>query len=142
MKHFHQEATLIPDLEDGVAYASFLNQLKSEQFKFSLTEMKEATIAEALRKVADFICAIEIYANSSDAPRKPKTPADRNPGRGYRNYGLGDKRPGLEVIDPQFTTDPQSILVEVSKHPMLKRPPSMTSALKPRNAWKYCELHE
>jgi len=40
---------LIPDLEDEVAYISFLNGLRSERFKFSLAEQKETTLAEALR---------------------------------------------------------------------------------------------
>jgi len=45
VKHFHQEAVLILDLEDGVTYASFLNDLKSGWFKFSLAEQKETTLA-------------------------------------------------------------------------------------------------
>ena len=55
VKHFHQEAVLIPDLEDRAAHTSFLNDLKSGRFKFSLAEQKETTLAEALRKAADFI---------------------------------------------------------------------------------------
>jgi len=38
VKRFHQEAVLILDLEDGVAYTSFLNSLKSGWSKFSLVE--------------------------------------------------------------------------------------------------------
>ncbi|KAJ8422378.1 hypothetical protein Cgig2_006448 [Carnegiea gigantea] len=38
--------------------------------------------------------------------------------------------------------DPRSIFMEVKDHPMLTRPPSMTSAPKPQNAQKYCEFHE
>ena len=60
VKRFHQEAVVIPKLEDGVAYTSFLNRLKNSQFKFSLVEEKETSLAEALRKAADFIKAIEI----------------------------------------------------------------------------------
>jgi len=37
VKRFHQEAVLIFDLEDKVVYTSFLNNLKSGRFKFSLT---------------------------------------------------------------------------------------------------------
>jgi len=55
IKRFYQEAVLILDLEDGVPYTSFLNGLKSEHFKFSLVEQKETTLAEALKKAADFI---------------------------------------------------------------------------------------
>ena len=36
VRRFHQEAILIPDLEDEVAYMFFLNGLKNGQFKFSL----------------------------------------------------------------------------------------------------------
>jgi len=60
VKHFHHEAVLILDLEDGVAYTSFLNGLKSRRFKFSLAEEKETTLGEALRKAADFVRATEI----------------------------------------------------------------------------------
>ena len=38
VRRFHQEAVLIPELEDGVAYTFFLNGLKSGRFKFSLAE--------------------------------------------------------------------------------------------------------
>ena len=44
IKCFHQEAVLIPDLEDRVADTSFLNGLKSGRFKFSLTKQKETTL--------------------------------------------------------------------------------------------------
>jgi len=68
---------LIPDLEDGVAYTSFLNGLKSGRFKFSLAELKETTLAEALRKAVDFIRATEICANSADARTKQGTQGPR-----------------------------------------------------------------
>ena len=58
VEHFHQEAVLIPDLEDAVVYISFLNGLKNGWFKFALAEQKETTLAEALRKAADFIRTI------------------------------------------------------------------------------------
>jgi len=57
-------------LEDGVAYTSFLNDLKSGWFKFSLAEQKETTHAEALRKVAGFIRSTRICPHSTDAPKK------------------------------------------------------------------------
>jgi len=134
VKRFHQEVVLIPNLEEGVAYTSFLNGLKSRRFKFSLAEQKEITLAEALRKAADFIRAIEIYVDSLDARRKGKTPTDRNPGRGDRGQGSGYRRPRLEVINLQFITNPRSILMEVRDHPMLNRPPPMTSEPKTQNA--------
>jgi len=105
---------LISDLEDGVACTSFLNGLKSRQFKFSLAKDKETTLAEALRKAADFIHTIEICAKSTDAPKKSKAPVDRNAGQ-------VDKSPGLEALDPHFTADPHSTLMGVTSHPMLKR---------------------
>ena len=76
---------LIPDLEDGVAYTSFLNGLKNGRFKFSLVEHKETTLAEALRKAADFIQATEICADSADTPKKAKNPGDQGFNHGERN---------------------------------------------------------
>ena len=69
---------LIQDLEDGVAYTSFLKGLTSGRFKFSLAEQKETTLAEALRKAADFIRTTEIYADNSDRPKKARIPRDKN----------------------------------------------------------------
>jgi len=37
---FNREAVLISDLQDGVAYAAFLNGLLQGRFKFSLIESK------------------------------------------------------------------------------------------------------
>jgi len=80
-------------------YTSFLNSLKSGQFKFSLAEQKETTLLEALRKAADFIRATEICTKNMDAHKKAKAPIDKNTGQ-------GDRRPRLEVVDPCFTTNP------------------------------------
>jgi len=57
---FNREAVSIPDLQDGVAYAAFLNELLSRRFNFSLVEGKVITLVDALRKTQDFIQAIEI----------------------------------------------------------------------------------
>jgi len=70
VKRFHQEAVLIPDPEDRVAYTSFLNDLKSWHFRFSLAKQKETTLAEALWKATDFVCAREICADNADDPKK------------------------------------------------------------------------
>jgi len=70
IKRFHQERVLIPDLEDGVAYTSFLSGLKSGCLKFFLAEQKETTLVEALRKTVDFIRATEICTDNSDARRR------------------------------------------------------------------------
>ena len=90
---------MISDLEDGVAYTSFLNSLKSGRFKFSLTKQKETALAKALRKVVDFIHATKICAENTDTSKKAKIPVNRN-------AGCKDRRPRLEVIDPRFTTNP------------------------------------
>ena len=82
VKRFHQEAMLIPDLEDGVAYTSFLKGLKSGCCKFSMVEQKETTLAEALRKATDFIHATEICADNSNGPNKARIPWDKNLNRG------------------------------------------------------------
>jgi len=84
---------LIPDFEDRVAYTSFLNCLKSGRFKFSLTEQKETILAETLRKPIEFIRAIEICAERTNAPKKAKASVDRNAEH-------GDRTPRLEAIDP------------------------------------------
>ncbi|KAJ8433400.1 LOW QUALITY PROTEIN: hypothetical protein Cgig2_029587 [Carnegiea gigantea] len=42
----------------------------------------------------------------------------------------------------RMACDLESILMEVRDHPMLKKPPSMTSAPKLHNAQKYCGFHE
>jgi len=59
---------LIPNLEDGVAYTLFLNDLKSGRFKFSLAKQKETTLVEALRNAPDFIRSTGIYVESADVP--------------------------------------------------------------------------
>ena len=100
VKRFHQEAVLIPDLEDGVVYTSFLNGLKMRRFKFSLAEQNETMLAEALRKATDFIHATQICADNSDTPQKVRPLADRNLGRSDRNHGSQEWRPQLEVVDP------------------------------------------
>jgi len=93
------------NLEDGVAYTSFLNDLKSGRFKFSLAEQKETMLAEALRKAADFIQATEICTDNSNAPKKPKALGDGTlivatgipvPGRGDRS--LRQLTPSLPLI--------------------------------------------
>jgi len=53
----------------------------------------------------------EICAESTDASKKAKIPADRNAGQGHR-------RSRLEVMDSYFTVDPRSILMEVEEHPV------------------------
>ena len=109
MKCFHQETVLICDLEDGVAYTSFLNELKSDRLKFSLATQKETSLAKALRKVAEFIRANTICTENTDASNKAKTQADKN-------VGPGNRRPRLDIRDSHFTANPTSILMEVKGH--------------------------
>ena len=71
---------MLPNFEEGVAYTSFLNNLRNGQFKFSLAEQKETTVAKPQRKVANFIPAIEICIEGTDTTKKVKVPADRNVG--------------------------------------------------------------
>ncbi|KAJ8435076.1 hypothetical protein Cgig2_032967 [Carnegiea gigantea] len=43
---------------------------------------------------------------------------------------------------PRDRRDQRSILIQVKKHPMLKRPPSITSTPKSYNTRKYCEFYK
>jgi len=60
MMRFNQEVVLIPGIQDGVAYAAFLNGLHPGRFKFSLIESKVTTLVGVLRRTQDFIQTIEI----------------------------------------------------------------------------------
>ena len=60
VRRFNHEAVLIPNLQDGVAYAAFLNGLLPGRFKFSLAESKVTTLVEALGRAQSFIQATEI----------------------------------------------------------------------------------
>ena len=108
---------LIPDLEDGMAYTSFLNGLKSGRFKLSLAEQKDTTLVEALRKAADFIGATEICADNSNTPKKAWTLVEKNPNCGDRNHGPRERRSQLEVVDPRFITDLRSIHMRLGDIP-------------------------
>ena len=67
MKRFY----LILDLKDVVANTSFVNGLKNGQFKFSLANQKETSLAEALKNVADFMRAMEICTEVLDDCNAP-----------------------------------------------------------------------
>lgn len=60
VKRFHQETVLIPDLDDGVSYTSFFNELQNGWFKLSLAKQKETNLTKAVKKVVDIIKTIEI----------------------------------------------------------------------------------
>ena len=105
---------LIPDLKDGVAYTTFLNELNG-QFKFFVAEQKETFLVEALRKVTDFIRATEIYIENTDALKKANIQAHRDVERGDRSL-----RP--DTRDSHLTTDLVSVLMEVKGQLMLRRP--------------------
>ena len=89
--------------------------MKNERFKFSSVKPKEAYLAEALRKVTNFIRKTEIWSENTDASKKAKTQGDRN-------VGWGDKKPRLDIRDSHFTTNLKSILMEVKGHLMLRKP--------------------
>ena len=60
IKRLNQEAMLISDLKDGMAYTLFLNGLWNRWLKFLLAQQKRTTLIEALNKVRDFIRTTEI----------------------------------------------------------------------------------
>jgi len=62
VRHFNHEAILIPDLQDGVVYAAFLNGLLPGRFKFSLAESRITTLVEEIGRAQSFIQATEICA--------------------------------------------------------------------------------
>jgi len=80
VRRFNHEAVLIPNLQDGVAYAAFLNGLLPGRFKFSLAETKVTTLVEALGRAQSFIQATEICVGE-ETPRqdsKKRVVEDRN----------------------------------------------------------------
>jgi len=64
---------LIPDLQDGVAYAAFLNGLLPGRFKFSRAESKVTTLVEALGRDQSFIQATEICVDKESLRQDNKT---------------------------------------------------------------------
>jgi len=80
VRRFNHEAVLIPDLQDGVAYAAFLNGLLPSRFKFSLAESKVTTPIEALGRVQSFIEATKICAGKESLllDSKKRVVEDRN----------------------------------------------------------------
>jgi len=58
--HRNQKAVLILNLQDGVAYTTFLNAFLLGRFKFFLVEVKVTTLTDVLRRAQDFIKVIEI----------------------------------------------------------------------------------
>jgi len=80
VRRFNHEAVLIPNLQDGVACAAFLNGLLLGRFKFSLAESKVTTLVEGLGMAQSFIQAIEI-CTGEESPRqdnKKTVVEDRN----------------------------------------------------------------
>jgi len=80
VRRFNHEAVLIPDLQDEIAYAAFLNGLLPGRFKFSLAESKVTTLAEALGRAQSFIQATEICAGEEplQPDSKKRVVGDRN----------------------------------------------------------------
>jgi len=80
VRRFNHEVALIPDLQDRVAYAAFLNGLLPGRFKFSLAESKVTTLVEALGRAQSFIQAMEICAGEESLrpDNKKRVGEDRN----------------------------------------------------------------
>jgi len=49
VRRFNRKAVLIPNLQDGVAYITFINGLLPGRFKFSFAESKVTTLVDTLR---------------------------------------------------------------------------------------------
>lgn len=77
MKRFDQEAILILDLDNGVTCTSILSGFKNEWFMFTLAEQKEAPLAEALSKAADFNRATEIYTAKNRCFEESESPGGK-----------------------------------------------------------------
>jgi len=80
VRQFNHEAILIPDLQDGVVYAAFLNRLLPGRFKFSLAESKVTTLVEALGRAQSFIQTTKICNGDEPSRQENKKRAveDRN----------------------------------------------------------------
>ena len=118
VRRFNHEVVLIPDLQDGVAYAAFLNGLLLGRFKFSLAEGKVTTLVEALGRAQSFIQATEICAG--DEP-----PWQENKKRAIKDHNVQlDKHPNQsnERGEGRFHASPRDILMEIKGSPMLKWP--------------------
>jgi len=138
VRRFNHEAVLIPDLQDGVAYAAFLNGLLLGRFKFSLVESKVTTLVEALGRAQRFTQATEICAGNEPSRQENKKRAVKD-----RNAQL-DKCPkqSNERGGGEFHASPRDILIEIKGSPMLKQPRPIGTSINCRNKNKYCKYHE
>jgi len=138
VRRFNHEAVLIPDLQDRVAYAAFLNGLLPGRFKFSSAESKVTTLVKALGRAQSFIQATEICTGDEPPWQENKKRAVED-----RNLQL-DKRPkqSNERGGGRFHASPRDILIEIKGSPMLKRPRPIGTPINLRNRNKYYEHHE
>ena len=90
---FNREVVLIPNLQDGVAYTTFLNRLLPRRFKFSLAECKVVTLAKALWRAEHFIQATKICIGDDfvQPENRKKGGEDSSPPIGKRPW-KDDKR--------------------------------------------------
>ena len=111
---FKRETVLIPDLQDGIAYTTFLNGLLPGRFKFSLGESKVAILANALRRAQDFIQAMEICARDEFIPHesRKRLGEDRDEQPNKRPKWNKERR-GC------FHSSPQIVLMEIKGNPLL-----------------------
>ena len=138
IRRFNHEAILIPDLQDGVAYAAFLNGLLPGRFKFSLAESRVTTLVEAMGRAQSFIQATEICAGEEPSRQDSKKRVIEDRGaqpdkRSKQNYERGRGH---------FHASPRDILMEIKGSPMLKRPRPIGTPVHLQNRSKYCEYHE
>jgi len=102
-------------LQDGVAYAAFLNELLPSRFKFSLAESNVTTLVEALGWAQSFIQATKIYAGEESLrpDNKKRAGEDRNVQSDKRQKLTNERGGG------RFHASPCDILMEIKASPML-----------------------
>jgi len=115
VRRFNNEAVLILDLQDGVAYAAFLNGLVPSRFKFSLAESKVTTLVEALGRAQSFIQAMEICTGEESLrpDSKKRVVEDRNVQSDKRQKPTNERGGG------RFHVSPRDILMEIKGSPMI-----------------------
>jgi len=115
IRRFNHEAVLIPDLQDGVAYAALLNELLPGRFKFSLAESKVTTLVEALGRAQSFIQATEICIGE-----EPLRPDSKKRAVEDRNVQSDKRQKPINERGGRFHVSPRNILMEIKGKTMLR----------------------
>jgi len=89
----------------------------------AFVEQKETSLAESLKKAADFITPTEIYVEDNEGNCK-----GRGEERDQVRVEQGQRGAGW---DQHFDVYPHSIFIEIKGHRMLKKPPPMALWPKP-----------